>query len=351
MGGAELPLAPALDAAAELFGHRLHAVADAEHRHSAVERPIGRRGCAVVVNAGRSAAEDDSARIELPHSVPRGVGWDEFAVDVELSHASCDQHRGLRTEVDDDDCFVLGLVASGVGLLHVIMIRAGYAGSVSNEKLDQAVDHLRRGGVVALPTDTQYALSGIANDDRAVAAVFRLKRRPGGENLPVFLPPSGWRDHLAEIAEPLEERVLALAESAWPGAVTLIVNKRSDWPTSAVDGATIALRIPDHPVAAELLDLVDAPLTGTSANIHGAPASLIADDVRHQFAPAGPADSDSESLHILREGGVMPAGIASTILDCTGRTPRVLRRGPMLSAKVGELLMRHWGLSELDSVS
>ena len=205
--------------------------------------------------------------------------------------------------------------------------------------------------MVALPTDTQYALSGIANDDQAVATVFRLKRRPGGENLPVFLPPTRWREHLAQIAEPLDERVMALAESAWPGAVTLIVNKRSDWPTSAVDGATIALRIPDHPVASAVLDLVDAPLTGTSANIHGEPASLTADDVGRQFESSQRATEDSESLHIVSEGGVMPAGIASTILDCTGRMPRVLRRGPMLSATVGELLMRHWGLSDLDSAS
>ena len=204
---------------------------------------------------------------------------------------------------------------------------------------------------MALPTDTQYALSAVATDDSAVAEVFRLKQRPGGENLPVFLPPARWREHLAEIAEPLDERVLSLAESAWPGAVTLIVNKRSDWPTSAVDGATIALRIPDHPVAAQVLDLLDAPLTGTSANIHGQPASLTADDVRRQFSTQLPGDGVSESLHILDEGGVMPAGAASTILDCTGRMPRVLRRGPMLSATVGELLMRHWGLSDIDSAS
>ncbi|MYB22751.1 MAG: threonylcarbamoyl-AMP synthase [Chloroflexi bacterium] len=231
------------------------------------------------------------------------------------------------------------------------MIRAEYAVPVSFDQLDQAVDHLRGGGVVALPTDTQYALSGIATDDHAVASVFRLKRRPGGENLPVFLPPARWRDHLEAMAEPLEDRVFALAESAWPGAVTLIVNKRADWPTRAVDGATIALRIPDHPVASALLDMVDAPLTGTSANVHGEPASLSAYDVRRQFAVGSPADRVSESLHILDEYGVTPAGTASTILDCTGQMPRVLRRGPMLSAQVGELLMRHWGLSDLDSGS
>lgn len=222
---------------------------------------------------------------------------------------------------------------------------------MSFDVLAQAVDHLRRSGVVALPTDTQYALSAVATDDQAVGAVFRLKRRPGGENLPVFLPPARWREHLAAMAEPLEERVMALAESAWPGAVTLIVNKRADWSTNAVDGATIALRIPDHPVATAVLDLLDEPLTGTSANIHGEPASLTADDVRRQFDSSSPNDRFSESLHILAENGVMPAGTASTILDCTGRVPRVLRRGAMLSANVGELLMQHWGLSDADTAS
>ena len=202
-----------------------------------------------------------------------------------------------------------------------------------------------------MPTDTQYALSAVANDDQAVATVFRLKRRPGGENLPVFLPPTRWREHLEQIAEPLDSRIQSLAESAWPGALTLIVNKRDDWPTRAVDGSTIALRIPDHPVATSVLDLLDEPLTGTSANIHGMEAALTVEDVRQQFGSNVPSAGHSDSLHILREAEVMPAGTASTILDCTGRVPRVLRRGPMLSAKVGELLMQHWGLSDLDSVS
>ena len=349
VGGAEFALAAGLDASAELVGHGLHAVADAEHRHSAVEGPVGRGGRGVVVDAGGSAAEDDALGIEFADALPGGGGRDEFAVDVEFAHAAGDQHRGLRAEVDDDDGLVLGV--SRLRVVHVIMISAEYAEAVSHGELEQAVEHLRRSGVVALPTDTQYALSGVANDDLAVAAVFRLKRRPGGENLPVFLPPSRWREHLAAMAEPLDERVLALAESAWPGAVTLIVNKRAEWSTRAVDGGTIALRIPDHPVAATVLDLLDAPLTGTSANIHGEPASLTADDVRRQFDGAGSVGGHSESLHILGEGGVLPAGTASTILDCTGRMPRVLRRGPMLSAKVGELLMRHWGLSDIDAAS
>ena len=202
-----------------------------------------------------------------------------------------------------------------------------------------------------MPTDTQYALSAVATDNQAVASIFRLKRRPGGENLPVFLPPARWREHLEQIAEPLDSRVESLAESAWPGAVTLIVNKRAEWATRAVDGPTVALRIPDHPVATALLDLLDEPLTGTSANIHGEPASLTSADVRRQLASGLSQSRYSESLHILDEDGVMPSGSASTILDCTGRVPQVLRRGPVLSVHVGELLMQHWGLSDLDSGS
>ncbi len=203
-----------------------------------------------------------------------------------------------------------------------------------------------------MPTDTQYSLSAVASDDRGVLSVFRLKRRPGGENLPVFLPPGRWQAHLDEVAEPLDRRMQMLAESAWPGALTLIVNKRPEWPTRAVQGSTIALRIPDHPVAAAVLDRIDEPLTGTSANLHGEPAALRAADVREQFAPdlhRASASNSSESLHILDEGGVVPAGMASTILDCTGRVPRVLRRGPTLSVRVGELLMQYWGLADIES--
>ena len=214
---------------------------------------------------------------------------------------------------------------------------------------------MQRSGVVALPTDTQYALSAVATDDDAIATIFRLKQRPDGENLPIFLPPTRWLEHLAAIAEPLDPRLRELADAAWPGALTLIVNKRGEWRSRAVSGGTVALRIPDHPLAATLLDLIDAPLTGTSANLHGEPAALSSDAVRRQF-PADAADCSSvsamrETLHILDEGGVMPAGTASTILDCTVPTPRVLRRGAVLQSQVGELLLRHWGLAALESAS
>ena len=211
-----------------------------------------------------------------------------------------------------------------------------------DDALQRAANLLKRGAVVALPTDTQYALSGVATDGDAIAEIFRLKQRPAGENLPVFLPPARWREHLQSIAEPLDARVLALAEQAWPGALTLIVNRRPEWRSHAVSGGTVALRIPDHPIALRLLDIVDKPLTGTSANLHGQPAALLPQDVRDQFG---------NTVHIVSPGTVAPAGAPSTILECTGHVPRVLRRGAQLAPDVGELLMQHWGLAESDSVS
>ena len=94
--------------------------------------------------------------------------------------------------------------------------QSGKCSVPDNDALQRAAELLTGGSVIALPTDTQYALSGIATDDNAIAEIFRLKQRPAGENLPVFLPPARWREHLELIAEPLDSRVLALAGAAWP---------------------------------------------------------------------------------------------------------------------------------------
>ena len=89
-----------------------------------------------------------------------------------------------------------------------------------------------------------------------------------------------------------------------------------------------------------MLDDFGKPLTGTSANLHGQPAALTPDDVRGQLGNA---------VHIVEPGGVLPAGPASTILDCAGPIPRVLRKGPELDPRIGEWLVEHWGMPEPDA--
>ena len=205
------------------------------------------------------------------------------------------------------------------------------------QQIREAVDRLARGEPIALPTDTQYALAADALNPDAIAAIFRIKQRPGAESLPVFLPSLDWLDRAAADAPP---RIRGLAELVWPGAVTLILPKHPEFETDAVAGETIALRIPDHPVARQVLDNFDKPLTGTSANLHGQPAALTPDDVRGQLG---------NSVHIVEPGGVLPAGPASTILDCAGPIPRVLRKGPELDPRIGEWLVEHWGMPEPDA--
>ncbi len=208
---------------------------------------------------------------------------------------------------------------------------------MSSEDVRRAVEVLARGEPVALPTDTQYALAANALDAEAVAAVFRLKRRPGAESLPVFIPSLDWLDRAAAESP---ARVRGLAELVWPGAVTLILPKHPRFQTDAVEGETIALRIPDHPVALEVLRELDQPLTGTSANLHGQPAALTPEDVRGQLGDA---------VHIVGPGARLPAGAASTILDCAGPLPRIVRQGPALDPRIGDWLVEHWGLPEPDA--
>ena len=205
------------------------------------------------------------------------------------------------------------------------------------QQIREAVDRLARGEPIALPTDTQYALAADALNPDAIAAIFRIKQRPRAESLPVFLPSLDWLDRAAADAPP---RIRGLAELVWPGAVTLILPIHPEFETDAVAGETIALRIPDHPVARQVLDDFDKPLTGTSANLHGQPAALTPDDVRGQLGNA---------VHIVEPGGVLPAGPASTILDCAGPIPRVLRKGPELDPRIGEWLVEYWGMPEPDA--
>lgn len=208
---------------------------------------------------------------------------------------------------------------------------------MSPEPLSRTVDLLSRGAVAALPTDTQYALSAAALNREAVAAVFLLKRRPGFESLPIFLPALDWLERVSERPAP---RIRGLAELVWPGPVTLILPKHPEFRSSAVIGDTIAVRIPDHPIARQVLSELDQPLSGTSANLHGRPAALTPADVRAQFG---------ESVHIVDPGPRLPAGAASTILDCAGPIPRILRTGPALDPRIGDWLVEHWGLPEPDA--
>ncbi len=180
---------------------------------------------------------------------------------------------------------------------------------------------LRAGGVVAFPTDTVYGVAIAASRPDRIEELFRLKRRPVERRIPILVTdlealPQGWS---------ADERARALAGRFWPGALTLVL------PAAVPGGQSQAFRAPDHAVAQALIDAA-GPLFTTSANISDEPDTLEADDVLVAFATQG------GELDAVLDGGRVPGGVPSTVLDLTDRPARVLRAGPVTEAELGELL-------------
>ena len=195
--------------------------------------------------------------------------------------------------------------------------------------IERGREALMSGGVVAVPTETQYALSVLASDGAAVMHCFALKRRPDCDPMPIFLPDLTWLDI---VAAETPAALRSLAAAAWPGPLTLVLPRHPSWRSLAVPGKTVAVRIPQNPLALALLAAVGEPITGSSANRHGEPAPVSAIAVHETFGDA---------VTILPPMGVAPEGTASTILDCTAATPRIVRAGALDEAQVGKLLSEH----------
>ncbi|HSG46287.1 MAG TPA: L-threonylcarbamoyladenylate synthase [Longimicrobiales bacterium] len=184
--------------------------------------------------------------------------------------------------------------------------------------LAEALDVARAGGVLVYPTETVYGLGGTL-DPGAVAAVRHLKRREADKPLLVLVPGIEAVEGLAWTPEALE-----LARAFWPGSVTLVLRDPGGlFPLGVRSGAgAVAVRQSSHPVAAALVRALGAPLTSTSANAPGEPPALsgeVALAAARAMAPLGP-------LHLL-DAGSLPPSPPSTIVDCTGDRPRVLRAG------------------------
>lgn len=186
----------------------------------------------------------------------------------------------------------------------------------SAKQIETAINTLRDGGVVAIPTDTLYGLAACAFDETAVAKVFELKGRPAGMALPLLLADAADAHRCAVDLPPIFER---LAARFWPGALTLIARKSDAVPYAVTAGMdTVGLRVPDHPLARSVARLLGAPITGTSANRSGMPGLTTAQAVRDEFGDA---------IGFVLDGGAAPGGVASTVLDLSGDTPRILRQG------------------------
>jgi len=193
---------------------------------------------------------------------------------------------------------------------------ASVDGMQAPAEIDAAVEAIRAGKIVGLPTDTLYGLAVDPFDPDALERLFAMKQRPGIKPLAILVADLDQAQQLGVF----EDRALELAERHWPGALTIVVPKLPSIPEWLGDRArrTIGLRRPRHPVAIALLERT-GPLAVTSANVTGGSVAADEEEARELFG-------DQVAVYLP---GSAPGGEASTIVDVTEPTERVLRRGPI----------------------
>ena len=183
-------------------------------------------------------------------------------------------------------------------------------------EIQSALEILQSGGLVAFPTDTVYGLGALAFDNNAIESIYTAKDRPIEKAIPILI---GDLIDLDQVAVDIPDMALHFAARFWPGPLTCIVPKKLTLPLAVSATATVAVRIPDHSDARALLRAA-GPMAVTSANISGGASPSTAQEVYDQLKGRIP---------LILDGGKTQGGIPSTLVDCTGEKPVVLREGPI----------------------
>jgi L-threonylcarbamoyladenylate synthase len=196
--------------------------------------------------------------------------------------------------------------------------------------IDAAARVLRDGGLVAFPTETVYGLGADAASTAAVRRLYAVKGRPPGHPVIVHL---GDPAQLGDYGRDLSPDARALAAACWPGPLTVVVRREPSRVCAAATGGldTVGLRVPAHPIALALLRAFGGGVAAPSANRYGRVSPTTAAHVRADLG---------DDVGVVLDGGASAVGVESTIVDCTGATPRVLRPGGVPAARLAEVLGR-----------
>ncbi len=202
--------------------------------------------------------------------------------------------------------------------------------TIGYDTIIQAAELLKKGEVVAIPTETVYGLAANALSDRAIKKIFTAKGRPSDNPLIVHIYSI---DQVSLLAKNVSEKAKILMEKFWPGPLTLVMDKKkqvSSVVTANLD--TVAVRMPSHPVAYSILEQSNIPLAAPSANISGKPSPTSAQQVYDDMQGKIPA---------IVDGGNCEIGLESTVVDVSVDPPCILRPGAvtkeMLEEAVGEV--------------
>ena len=195
------------------------------------------------------------------------------------------------------------------------------------DMLNVALDLIQQGGLIVFPTDTVYGVAASAFDAAAIERIFIAKDRPADLAIPVLLGSANDLDKVTLNPNPTS---LTLAKTFWPGALTLVVEKHPDLPVIISPMPTIGLRIPDHPVAINILQAA-GPLAVTSANLSGQANTCTVEEVLAQL---------DQRVALVIDGGETPGGVPSTVVNTVGDQLEILRQGPISESDLRQAMIR-----------
>jgi len=196
------------------------------------------------------------------------------------------------------------------------------------EGISVAADELKKGNVVAIPTETVYGLAANALDPEAVAKIFKAKGRPSDNPLIIHISDA---DDLAKYAFP-NKIAYELAAKFWPGPLTMILPKKDCIPMAVTAGLdTVAVRMPEHPVAREIISKCGLPLAAPSANISGKPSPTSSEHVWDDF-------NGNAHVSAVVDGGKCKCGVESTVISLCGDVPCLLRPGFITAEMLREVI-------------
>ena len=223
------------------------------------------------------------------------------------------------------------------------MTSGQFVSNCTADAMARAAEHLKAGSLVAFPTETVYGLGADATNPDAVARIYKAKGRPADHPLIVHL---GDMHDIAEWSDEIPDYAIALARSFWPGPMTLIL-KRSALAKDFITGGqeTVGLRVPDHVIALALLNefkkIGGKGIAAPSANRFGHVSPTTSAAVTAELSEY------LEESDLILDGGPSEVGVESTIIDCTGELPKILRPGAITEEMITEVT----GLLLADSVS
>lgn len=188
--------------------------------------------------------------------------------------------------------------------------------SPQHDLIIEAAGIIKNGGLISFPTTCLYGLGADAYNADAVDRVFEIKQRP--DNKPILVLVKNVKE-LHKVVRYVPPTALHIMDSFWPGGVTILFEAKDTLPDNLTAGTgKIGVRLPEHPVAFALLNALDSPITGTSANLSGSAACSRISNIDSHIA---------DQLDLILDAGPLKGGIGSTVVDITTASPTILREG------------------------